>query len=138
MRLLLDEDYKILDEAGLIYEEDFKNRFLIIKNFPLCSDLYVYNDEPIEEVEVLVVIPSNYNTSGINMFWTHPELKRADGIGIPAAQVFGGQFSKNFDNKEFCRWSRHWPDGSWGSKVDNVQKILDRLEWALRNPNTNR
>lgn len=138
MKLLFDEDYKILDDAGLLYEEDCGNRYLIIKNFPLAEELYVYNNKPIEEVEVLVIIPANYNTAGINMFWTHPELKRADGSEIPAAQVFGGQWSKTFDSREFCRWSRHWPTGSWTPKKDNVQKILDRLEWAFRNPKANR
>ena len=138
MKLLFDEDYKILNEAGLQYEEDLDNRFLVIKNFPLAEDLYVFNNNPIVEVEVLVIIPTNYNTAGINMFWTHPELKRADGAEIPAAQVFGGQWSKTFDSRQFCRWSRHWPPASWIPKKDNVQKILDRLEWAFRNPNANR
>jgi len=138
MPLLFDEDYKILREAGLEFEEDETQRFLIINNYPLPSGIYVYNGTPLSKVEVLWVLPANYNTTGGDMFWVHPALTRADGKAIPAAAVFGGGDPRHFKGKEYCRWSRHWPPSNWKAKEDNVQKILDRIEWALRRPDTNK
>lgn len=74
MGLLFDEDYKILQESALEFEEDESQRFLVIKNFPLPPAIYVHNGTPIEQVEILYIIPSNYNTSGGDMFWVHPAL----------------------------------------------------------------
>jgi|ERR1035437_1199589 hypothetical protein len=132
MNLLFEEDYKILESTGLFYTEDFQNRYFVIKNFPLEEGLYKSNEKLLLEVEVLVIIPSNYNTSGIDMFWTFPNLSRADGVQIPA---YGGD-PRIYENKIYERWSRHWKSESWEVKVDNIQKILSRIEWALKNPST--
>ena len=138
MGLLFDEDYKILQESGLEFEEDESQRFLAIKNFALPPAIYVHNGTLIDQVEILYIIPPNYNTSGGDMFWVHPALTRADGKAIPAAAVFGGGDSKHFKDKEYCRWSRHWSADSWKAKIDNIQKILDRIEWALKRPDANK
>jgi hypothetical protein len=134
MNLLFDEDYDLLKNSGLEYVEDFSLRFLVIKNYPLSKGLYVYSGLPIETVEVLSVIPLNYNMEGTDMLWTHPFLTRADGKEIPRTMQFGGGDPRFFEGKEYCRWSRHYPAGSWKAKEDNVQKILGRIEWALKNP----
>ncbi|RPG36006.1 MAG: hypothetical protein CBB72_004945 [Muricauda sp. TMED12] len=138
MSLLLREDYEILEKAGLKYEEVEEKRFLIIKNFPLKKDLYSFAGNILEFAEILIVIPANYNTSGNNMLWTYPELKRTDGKAIPAAFGFGQIDARHHDGKEYCRWSRHYKPNSWSAKVDNIQKILDRVEWALSNPDANK
>ena len=134
MALLFDEDYQTLTDSGIEYEEDEANRFLVLKNFPLETGLYSYDNVSLDRVEVLVGIPPNYITSGNDMFWTHPELKRSDGKVIPNANGFGQGDARHYNDKEYCRWSRHFPPNSWRPKVDNIQKILDRVEWALRNP----
>ncbi len=134
MPLLFDGDYQILQESGLEVEEDENQRFLVIKNFPLAPGLYVHNGNVLTQVEVLSVIPANYNTSGGDMFWVHPALVRADGKAIPNVACFGGGDARHFKGKEYCRWSRHWPAESWKAKVDNIQKVLDRIEWALEKP----
>lgn len=134
MNLLLDEDYEILKEAGLQYEEDANLGFLVLKNFPLPAGFYSFNGTVLETVEVLYMIPTNYNMSGGDMFWTHPFLTRVDGKAIPAMMQFGGGDARHFKSKEFCRWSRHFGPDSWKPKVDNVEKILARIEWALKNP----
>lgn len=136
MPLLFDEDYDILENSGLVYEEDEASRFLIIKDYPLKPNLYKYNETPIDKVDVLVVIPPNYNTSGTDMLWTYPPLKRIDNIPIPCTMDFGGGDARFFGGKEFCRWSRHYQPNSWSPKIDNIQKILSRIEWALRNPDS--
>ena len=138
MALLFEDDYKILKESGLDYEEDSSQRFLLIKNFPLPSNLYAYEGKNLEFVEVIWIVPPNYNTSGGDMFWVNPALTRTDGKIIPAAFGFGGSDSRSFKGKEYCRWSRHWLPESWKPKADNIQKVLDRIDWALRNPDTNK
>ena len=138
MPLLHDEDYQILKESGLMYEEDEAQRFLVIKNFSLSPGFYIYEGQPIDQVEVLWIVPPDYNTSGGDMFWVHPPLTRADGKGIPGAFGLGGGDSRQFNGKEYCRWSRHWNPGTWRSKIDNIHKVLDRIEWALKNPDTTR
>lgn len=138
MALLFDEDYQILKASGLEYEEDETQRFLLIKNFPLAHGLYNSSGVALEQVEVLSIIPPDYNTSGCDMFWVHPALARADGKMIPNAFGFGGSYAHHFKGKEYCRWSRHWEQGAWKPKIDNIQKVLDRIEWALKNPDTQR
>ncbi len=134
MALLFDEDYEILAASGLEYEEDVKNRFLVIKDYPLKSGLYEYANEPIDYVDVLVVIPTNYNTSGNDMFWVHPPLSRADKKQIPSAFNIGQGDSRIYNGREFCRWSRHFKHQTWNPKIDNIEKILCRIEWALKKP----
>ena len=86
----------------------------------------------LRQVEVLWIVPSDYNTSGGDMFWVHPALSRADGKEIPSVFGFGGGDARHFKGKEYCRWSRHWNSASWKPKTDNIHKVLDRIEWALK------
>ena len=138
MTLLTDEDYEILKEVGLEFEEDPKQRFLVILNFPLLPDLYSHEGQALDQVEVLWIVPADYNTSGGDMFWVHPPLVRTDGKAIPNTFAFGGGDPRHHNGKEYCRWSRHWKPTSWRPKIDNIQKVLDRIEWALKRPDTNK
>ena len=138
MALLFDEDYDTLTESGLQWEEDEDKRFLVIKNYPLPCNFYVHNGATIEQIEVLCVIPPDYNSNGGDMFWVNPALVRADGKAIPNAACFGGEDPRYYQNKEYCRWSRHFTTDSWKPKVDNIQKVLGRIEWALKNPDANK
>lgn len=143
MPLLFDEDYATIKDWGLEYEEDEKARFLVIKNFPAPVNIYVSRDVEgkevkVENVEVLWLIPSDYNTSGGDMFWFHPAITRKDGQSIPGAAGFGGGDSRFHNGKEYCRWSRHFAGNTWTPKVDNILKVLSRIEWVLKNPDTKR
>lgn len=134
MGLLFDDDYRILEDSGLVIEEEITPRFLVIKNYPLKEGLYQSNGQSLKEIEVLLIIPSNYNTSGGDMFWTYPQISRIDGSQIPA---YGGD-PRVYNGKTYDRWSRHWQVQTWIPKIDNITKILGRVEWALQNPNANR
>ena len=134
MPLLHDEDYDLLAEQGLEYEEDKTSRFLVLKNYPLPKDLYSIN-----YCDVLIIIPPNYNAAGNDMFWTHPILSRIDNKPIPRANKPGDKHNHFYETKEFYRWSRHWNDAaSWKPNIDNILTILQRLEWALNNPDANK
>jgi hypothetical protein len=137
MSLLLDEDYCFLDEAEFVYVEDEARRFFVFRNFRLPSGQYKSADEILSSVEVLYIIPPNYNTEGGDMFWVYPQLFRADGKTIPNANG-PGEDSRMFEDREFLRWSRHWNNSPWKPKIDNVHRIVDRITWAFANPDATR
>jgi hypothetical protein len=130
--LLLKTDYDRLREAGLAFEEDEPNRFLIFLDVKL--------DEPrynVPACDVLVVIPPNYPQAGNDMFWTSPHLVRADGRQIPQVLGPGGGDSRFWKGREFCRWSRHWDPASpsaWRPGKDDIMSIHRRIDWALKHP----
>jgi len=133
MRLLFDEDYAHLKDCGLAYVEDEPQRFLIFKDFPLPAGVYVGGGAPRDSVDVLYVVPPNYNTEGGDMFWVYPYLSRPDGRPIPAVNG-PGQDSRMSGGIEYLRRSRHWNKKPWKPKVDTVSRIVDRLTWAFANP----
>ena len=139
MPLLFDSDYEHLKEIGQNFAEDEKNRFLIFKDLPLPEGQYVADGAAISFVDVLYIIPPNYNVAGGDMFWTNPMLARADGQPIPSiGNGQAGQDSRMYDDKEYHRWSRHWNHNPWKPKVDDVRTIVDRLTWAFKYPDAKR
>jgi len=68
MALLFDEDYQIVKDAGLTFTEDEASRFLIFRDFPLPEGVYTANGQVRATVDVLYIIPPDYNTSGGDMF----------------------------------------------------------------------
>lgn len=133
MPLLFDSDYEYLEAHRLEVLEDEASRFLIFRNFPLPKGVYTADGEPRDAVDVLYVIPTNYNTAGGDMFWVHPRLQRADGKVIPNTSG-PGEDSRTHAGIEYVRWSRHWNNREWKPKVDNIQKIVDRITWAFVHP----
>ncbi len=134
MPLLFDEDYSKLRDRGLSYEESEQQRFFVFTQYKLSSALYT-----VETCDVLVVIPENYNQAGNDMFWTFPRLYQADGKQIPAVLDPAGGDNRIWREREFCRWSRHWPPGhagAWRPGKDDIISIYRRVDWALRNPNS--
>ena len=132
MKLLLDEDYEEMLAAGVSIEEDLGNRFLIFKDWLLPEGMYT-----VPSADVLVVIPTNYNQGGNDMFWTYPRLLKQDGQTIINTNDPGGGDNRTYRGREFCRWSRHWFDtlpSRWRPGRDNAMSIFRRIDDALRNP----
>lgn len=131
MPLLFDEDYSKLNDHRYGYEESEPQHFFIFTQLQLPLNLYT-----VSNCDVLVVIPANYNQDGNDMFWTNPRLIRSDGKPIPATMDHGGGDSRIWNEREFCRWSRHWSAGNgvWRPGKDNIISIYRRIEWALRHP----
>lgn len=139
MPLLFDSDYETLQKAGVNFEEEEGTRFLMFKGFPLPKGVYLADGKPADAVDVLYVIPQNYNVSGGDMFWAHPRLHRADGKPIPNTGGPGpNEDSRTHKGTVFCRWSRHWHKNAWKPKVDDVQTIMDRISWAFKYPDARR
>ncbi|MER9882094.1 E2/UBC family protein [Mesorhizobium sp. M0118] len=141
MTLLFDEDYQILKDAGLTFTEDEASRFFIFRDFPLPEDVYTANGQVRATVDVLYAVPPDYNTSGGDMFWVHPQLARADSKPIPNIGTTGpNQDSRTYAGVEYTRWSRHWhqPGVRWKPKVDDIRVIIDRITWAFSYPDAKR
>jgi hypothetical protein len=134
MPLLFEADYAKLKDHSLSFEENEQQRFFIFTNYTLPAQLY-----KVEACDVLVVIPQNYNQAGNDMLWTYPRLHRTDGKQIPATMDPGGGDNRSWSGKEFCRWSRHWNPGSagvWRPGKDDIISIYRRVDWAIRNPDS--
>lgn len=132
MPLLLDVEYEALREANLAFNEDTAQRFFVFLGVRPQENLYT-----VLTCDVLVVVPPNYPQAGNDMFWTHPRLHRSDGRPIPAVLDPGGGDNRFWQNREFCRWSRHWPpssSGAWRAGKDDIMSIYRRIEWALKYP----
>ncbi|WP_136420356.1 E2/UBC family protein [Herbaspirillum sp. ST 5-3] len=137
MSLLFDSDYEYLKEVGQEYVEDEASRFLILKRFPLPNGVFKVGEIPSTSVDVLYIIPPNYNTEGGDMFWLNCRLERVDGKPIP--NISGpGEDSRTHDGVEYLRWSRHWHNKPWRPKNDNIEQIISRLTWAFANPDAKR
>jgi hypothetical protein len=135
--LLLPEDYDYLNTCGLAYAEDEKQRYLVLRDYPLPEGLYSFGGKPLRSVNVLVRIPGNYPTFGTDMLWVFPCLGRTDGKVIPNTNPPNGGDNSSFEGNVYCRWSRHYAEGAWKAGVDGIEKIVSRIEWALRNPDAN-
>ena len=134
MGLLTDEDYEILSDKGVEFEEDQGHRFLVFSNFLLPFGLYT-----VEECTVLVVIPKNYPDAGIDCLWFKPYLSRSDGQAIPKASNLGMGENHKYNGEEFCRWSRHWNGGNtWKKGESNINTVLHWVQWALQNPDADK
>lgn len=131
MSLLFDEDYSNLNDRRLTYAESEQQRFFIFTQYQLPPNLYT-----VASCDVLVVIPANYNQDGNDMLWTNPRLIRTDGKPIPATNDSGGGDNRIWNDREFCRWSRHWPSGAgiWRPGKDDIISIYRRIDWALQHP----
>lgn len=132
MPLLLDADYERLRDAAIAFEESEPHRFLIFLGVKPQTPKYT-----VDVCDVLVVIPPNYPQAGNDMFWTSPQLIRADGKDIPQVLGPGGGDNRVWNGREFCRWSRHWfPSlpGAWRPGKDDVITIYRRIVWALEHP----
>jgi hypothetical protein len=137
MPLLFDSDYEYLKEIGQDYVEDEAARFLILRGFPLPVGVYKVGDAVCTALDVLYIVPPNYNTEGGDMFWTSCKLERVDGVAIP--NISGpAEDSRTFSGVEYLRWSRHWHKTPWRPKVDNIEQVVGRLTWAFANPDAKR
>lgn len=133
--LLLNEDYEMLRERGIVWEEDRVKRFFVFKGFQLPAGLYTQ-----ESVDVLVQIPANYNLDGTDMLWLAPRLERTSGKAVPEQAEIGSSNNLHHAGVEFCRWSRHWTHdhNRWRPGVDAIETILRRVIWALEHPDADR
>ena len=100
-------DYEVIPEGGAL--------LLIIKSFqfPIAYSPQI--------TDLLIIIPSGYPNAQLDMFWTNPDVKLANG-GWPAAS----QHHENHGGKSWQRWSRH-NTASWRLGVDNLRTFISAI-----------
>ncbi len=80
----------------------------------------------VEQADILVLLPGNYDDAPPDMFYTLPWLKlRKTGQYPNAANV-----PHPFRGQNWQRWSRH--NNEWRAGVDGIRTVLQRIDTALR------
>ena len=64
-----------------------------------------------KEADLMIMIPDNYPTANIDMFYFSPDIKREDGAAI------GALSNETHFGRNWQRWSRHY---DWRAGVDNI------------------
>lgn len=120
---LPDGDQEFLDALGLAWEivDQGKKRGVIVHDFAVPA---TYRPQT---ADLMIVIPPNYPTAELDMFWLSPPIERIDGRGLQklvAQSLFG---------RSWQRWSRHRTGRSkWRPGVDclatHLQLVMSILE----------
>jgi len=95
---LPQEDSEFLNENGHTWKREIEGdkRGLIISNYRLPSG-YAPG-----EVTMMLLIPSDYPTAGVDMFYFSPGASREDGVAI------GALSEETHFGMQWQRWSRHY------------------------------
>ena len=127
----MDNPYELLPEDMEYLEGNYPSKWqkisegngkfgLLIEDFPL-PDGYT-----MDKSTLLVLIPSGYPGSALDMFYFNPPLEKADGdrsaINALASETHFGQ--------EWQRWSRHYP---WQPGIDTVVTHIEYVKNELNN-----
>ena len=86
---------------------------VIFPGWPLPPGLSVTH------TDVLLRLAPGYPDIPPDMWWTDPEVLRADRTLIPATEVREPYFGRTWQ-----RWSRHFQAGQWQSGVDGLESYL--------------
>ena len=91
---------------------------LLIRNFPLPGGYVV------GESTLMVLIPSGYPGSGLDMFYFDPPLSRSDGSAIVGAEPMEIHFARQWQ-----RWSRHY---DWKPGIDDLVGHIEYVKNELK------
>jgi Prokaryotic E2 family E len=69
--------------------------------------------------DVLLRLSPGYPDIAPDMWWTDPEIRRADGVPIPGTEV-----REQVLGRSWQRWSRHFQPGQWQSGVDGLESFI--------------
>lgn len=115
LELLSEIDRDFLSQKG--YEGEVSKNgseiHIILKGIPL-SEIYIP-----QITDLLIKIPAGYPNANPDMFWTCPIIKYTNGTSPQATES-----RETSHNREWQRWSRHYPPNSWRPGVDGVASFL--------------
>ena len=92
---------------------------LVFRNFPLGTAFNPTN------ADLLVRLPRSYPDTGPDMFWTHPEVKLANGQVPQSSEQF-----ETYVNRQWRRFS--WHRQGWNPSVDNLHGYMEFIRKRLR------
>lgn len=70
------------------------------------------------KADLLIILPAGYPNAHPDMFWTYPDVKRANGawpVNSDQHQAYG--------DRNWQRWSRHY-QGQWRAGIDGLRSYL--------------
>ena len=89
----------------------------------LIPDYQLPNGYIPNKSDLMIIIPSDYPTAKIDMFYFSPCIRKKDGTGIEALND-ETHFQKNWQ-----RWSRHY---DWRAGVDNIATHISYIHNQLK------
>jgi hypothetical protein len=125
MSFLPDFDRDYLKEKDINYVEiqSSGHKGIILSDFGLPLGKYDRNKS-----DLLILLPKGYPDISPDMFYLFPEV-----LLMPERKIAKAANVKfNFDNKEWQRWSRHFPKNNWRPGIDGIHTYIKKVETALR------
>lgn len=125
MSFLPDSDKKYLTEKNVSCREviDGGQKGLIISDWALPTEKFDH-----EKADLLILLPQGYPDIPPDMFYLYPAIKLMPHHQYAKAS---DQFI-NFEQKQWQRWSRHFPREDWRSGTDGMHSYLKKIEEAIR------
>ncbi|MEF3691708.1 MAG: E2/UBC family protein [Candidatus Moraniibacteriota bacterium] len=119
---ILEEDEEYLSQKGYKWEllADGENGALIIKDYPVNENVF---DRP--KIDLLIIIPAQYNNAKLDMFYVDPPLKKKDGSYPNAAEHFEDHVGRRWQ-----RFSRHL--NSWLPGIDSLAGFMSLISKELQ------
>ncbi len=117
--LLPEEDLEYLKANFPDYEcrRENSKKGIIIHDYPLPKG---YNPD---KSSLMLIIPENYPTTKIDMFYFSPNIERQDRATIEALS------DENHFNQNWQRWSRHY---DWRPGIDNISTHISYIHNQLK------
>ena len=121
---LPDEDLEYLNAnfpkrwRRVVEEGDSNRRGIIISDYKLPANIYT-----VKKSNLMIIIPIDYPTSMIDMFYFVPHLERKDAMQINALAT------EAYFDETWQRWSRHytWEPGKH-SIVSHISYVGNQLK----------
>jgi hypothetical protein len=112
---LPERDIDFLSEKGYEYQlvPYSSGIYLIISQFPLSK---AYNPSI---ADLLIMIPTGYPNTPLDMFWTNPDVRLISGSWPTASEHHELHAERNWQ-----RWSRHT---NWRTGVDNLRTFMSSV-----------
>jgi Prokaryotic E2 family E len=70
------------------------------------------------KADLLIILPAGYPNAHPDMFWTYPDVKRANG-----AWPVNSDQHQTYGDRNWQRWSRHY-QGQWRAGIDGLRSYL--------------
>lgn len=113
-----DEDY--LKDRAFDYQlrQVGSEVHLIIRNWPFPES---YSPRA---ADILIRIMPGYPLNQLDMFWTSPDVRLANGAWPQAAEVH-----ESYEGRIWQRWSRHTQE--WRAGVDNLRTFMTAVTMEI-------
>ena len=124
-QLMSDEDVEFLARKGWTYDVQAvgagssRELLIVVRNFPLPEK---YRPQA---VDLLVRQLPGYPETGMDMFWTRPDVV----IAATGQKPNKTEHVETYGGLPWQRWSRHW--NGWRPQADNLETYFATIQREL-------